>query len=240
MKTQVMSFFTSRFFKKGLMFLLVLALLGWLISSQAIFDGLNEQWIDLHIRNNGASGVLYFVLICMTATAIGCPRQLVAFLGGYAFGFVNGALLSTIGTALGCMLSFFFSRLAIRPLVDKRYSRRIVKVNRFLTEQPVIKTIVIRLLPVGNNLVTNLVAGVTKVRARHFILGSFVGYLPQMAIFALMGKGIVVLSVWKIVLSVLLFCISSALSLRLYQQYKAAQSLADEPIGDVVSDSVQP
>jgi len=235
-----MSFFTSRFFKKGLMFLLVLALLGWLISSQAIFDGLNEQWIDLHIRNNGASGVLYFVLICMTATAIGCPRQLVAFLGGYAFGFVNGALLSTIGTALGCMLSFFFSRLAIRPLVDKRYSRRIVKVNRFLTEQPVIKTIVIRLLPVGNNLVTNLVAGVTKVRARHFILGSFVGYLPQMAIFALMGKGIVVLSVWKIVLSVLLFCISSALSLRLYQQYKAAQSLADEPIGDVVSDSVQP
>ncbi|MFT6896408.1 MAG: putative membrane protein YdjX (TVP38/TMEM64 family) [Paraglaciecola sp.] len=240
MKTQVMSFFNARVFKKGLVFLLVLALLGWLISSQAMFEGLNEQWIDLHIRNNGASGVLYFVLICMTATAVGCPRQLVAFLGGYAFGFVNGALLSTVGTALGCMMSFFFARLAIRPLVDRRYSHRILKVNRFLAEQPVMKTIVIRLLPVGNNLVTNLVAGVTKVKGRYFILGSLVGYLPQMAIFALMGKGIVVLSVWKIMLSVLLFCISSALSVRLYQQYKAAQTLEDEPDSDLVSDSVQP
>lgn len=235
-----MSFFNARVFKKGLVFLLVLALLGWLISSQAMFEGLNEQWIDLHIRNNGASGVLYFVLICMTATAVGCPRQLVAFLGGYAFGFVNGALLSTVGTALGCMMSFFFARLAIRPLVDRRYSHRILKVNRFLAEQPVMKTIVIRLLPVGNNLVTNLVAGVTKVKGRYFILGSLVGYLPQMAIFALMGKGIVVLSVWKIMLSVLLFCISSALSVRLYQQYKAAQTLEDEPDSDLVSDSVQP
>jgi uncharacterized membrane protein YdjX (TVP38/TMEM64 family) len=240
MKTHLLSFIHSSFFKKGLIFLLVSALLGWLVSSQAMFDGLNQQWIDLHIRNNGLSGVVYFVSICMLATALGCPRQLVAFLGGYAFGFVNGALLSSAGTALGCMLSFFFSRLAIRPLVDKRYSRRVVKVNRFLTEKPVIKTIIIRLLPLGNNLVTNLVAGVTKVRARHFMLGSFVGYLPQMAIFALMGKGIVVLSVWKIVLSVVLFCISSALSLRLYQQYKAAQILADEPVSDVASDSVQP
>lgn len=240
MTTHLLSFIHSSFFKKGLVFLLVSAFFGWIFSSQAMFDGLNQQWIDVHIRNNGASGVLYFVLICMTATAIGCPRQLVAFLGGYAFGFVNGALLSTVGTVLGCMLSFYFARLAIRPFIDRRYAHRIVKVNRFLTEQPVMKTIVIRLLPVGNNLVTNLMAGVTKVKGKYFMLGSLVGYIPQMAIFALMGKGIVVLSVWKIVLSVLLFCISSALSLRLYQQYKAAQSLTDEPNNNLASDSVQP
>lgn len=240
MRVHLLSILRSSYFKQGLVFLLVSALLGWLLSSLAMFDGLNQQWIDLHIRNNGASGVLYFVAICMVVTAIGCPRQLVAFLGGYAFGFVNGALLSTVGTALGCMLSFYFARLAIRPLVDKRYARRIRKVNRFLTEQPVLKTIVIRLLPVGNNLITNLVAGVTKVKGRHYILGSMIGYLPQMSIFALMGKGIVVLSVWKILLSVLLFIISSALSVRLYQQYKAAQTLHDEAEVPLAADSSQP
>lgn len=240
MKTYWLPFIRSSYVKKGLVFLLVSAVFGWLFSSLAMFDGLNQHWIDLHIRNNGASGVLYFVAICAAVTAIGCPRQLVAFLGGYAFGFVNGALLSTVGTALGCMLSFFFARLLIRPLVDKRYARRIHNVNRFLLEQPVLKTIVIRLLPVGNNLITNLVAGVTKVKGRHFMLGSLVGYLPQMAIFALMGKGIVVLSVWKIVLSVLLFCISSAVSLRIYHQYKSAKTLTDEPHDQVASDSVQP
>jgi uncharacterized membrane protein YdjX (TVP38/TMEM64 family) len=72
------------------------------------------------------------------------------------------------------------------------------------------------------------VAGVTQVKALPFIVGSCLGYVPQMAIFSLMGKGIVVMSVWKIVLSATLFIISAALSLRLYKQYKAARLLDED------------
>jgi uncharacterized membrane protein len=50
-----------------------------------------------------------------------------------------------------------------------------------------------------------------------------------------MGKGIVVLSVWKIGLSVVLFIISGALSLRLYKQYKAARLLNEEETESVVN-----
>jgi uncharacterized membrane protein YdjX (TVP38/TMEM64 family) len=96
----------------------------------------------------------------------------------------------------------------------------------------VVKTIVIRLLPIGNNLVTNLIVGVTAVKARYFIFGSLIGYIPQMAIFALMGKGVVVLSVWKIGLSIVLFIISSALSVRLYRQYKAVELLGRRQVED--------
>jgi uncharacterized membrane protein len=71
-----------------------------------------------------------------------------------------------------------------------------------------------------------------------FVIGSFIGYLPQMAIFALMGKGIVVLSAWKIILSVVLFVISAVLSLRLYKQYKAARLLDDESNESVADSSV--
>jgi len=225
MKRHLLSFIYSGYFKKGLLFLILSGLFGLVLSSNSMFETLNQQWIDLHIRNNGLRGVLYFTLIGGLVTAIGCPRQLVAFLGGYAFGAVNGALLSTLGVGIGCVLSLFFARLVIRPFVNRRFPKRVIKVNDFLSIRPVLKTIIIRLLPIGNNLVTTLIAGVTAVKARHFVLGSLIGYLPQMAIFALMGKGVVVLSIWKIGLSIVLFFISSALSVRLYQQYKAVQLL---------------
>ena len=214
------------------MFLLLCGLFGWVISSNSMFESLNEQWIDLHIRSNGLQGVLYFMLIGALVTSIGCPRQLVAFLGGYAFGAVNGALLSTLGVGMGCVLSLYFARIVIRPFVNRRFPNRIIKINDFLSVRPVVKTIVIRLLPIGNNLVTNLIAGVTAVKARYFVLGSLIGYVPQMAIFALMGKGVVVMSVWKIGLSIVLFIISSALSVRLYREYRAVQLLGRGQVED--------
>jgi uncharacterized membrane protein YdjX (TVP38/TMEM64 family) len=154
--------------------------------------------------------------------AIGCPRQVMAFLGGYAFGFFQGALLSVSGAIFGCMVSFFVARFLLKPVVRRRYASRINQINRFVEDSPIAKTIIIRLLPLGSNFLTILMAGVTNVKAWHFILGSGLGYIPQMAMFALMGKGIVVSSIWKVALSVGMLCLCAALSLHLYRKYKHA------------------
>lgn len=228
MKKSNLSLLSAPWFKSSLILLTFCALLGLLVSLIPFDDVLNKNWVDVHVRNSGVEGMFIFLLMGSVATLVGAPRQLVAFLGGYAFGFVDGVLLATLATSVSCALSFTFARQLGRPLVQKRFAKRIQRVNRFLQHEPLLKTIVIRLLPVGNNLITNLVAGVTHVRAMPFIVGSFVGYLPQMVIFSLMGKGIVVMSVWKIILSGVLFVVSAALSLRLYKQYKAARILEDE------------
>jgi uncharacterized membrane protein YdjX (TVP38/TMEM64 family) len=218
----------ASWFKSSLRLLVICCVAGVLLSQLPFDEVLNKNWVDVHIRNSGWSGMLVFLSIGALTSAVGAPRQMIAFLGGYAFGFVNGCLLSTLAVTLGCICSFHFSRQVGRPIINQRFANKIQKVNRFLKDDPLSKTIVIRLLPVGNNLVTNLVAGVTQVKALPFIVGSCLGYVPQMAIFALMGKGIVVMSVWKIVLSATLFIISAALSLRLYKQYKAARLLDED------------
>ncbi|MFT4942084.1 MAG: putative membrane protein YdjX (TVP38/TMEM64 family) [Paraglaciecola sp.] len=214
--------------KKALLAAGFFVVLGLIFSSHSLFESFNEQWIDAHIRHNGLIGPLYFIAIGSVTTALGGPRQVIAFLGGYTFGVVNGAILSTLAAAAGCALCFYFARKAARPWVKRLYPGKISVVNRFLHAQPFTKTIVIRLLPIGSNVVTNLVAGVTDIKARYFISGSLLGYLPQMAIFALMGKGIVLLSAWKITLSVILFIISSLLGMRLYRQHKNEQLLQAE------------
>lgn len=205
---------------KGLLTLLGMVVLGLLIHYALSNTDFNQAWIDAHVRNQGAQGIAYFILFCTLTTACGLPRQLAAFLGGYAFGVLNGSLLATFGATLGCILSFYFARLFARSFVKKKFSKKINGINQFLQQSAFTKTIIIRLLPIGSNLATNLVVGVTHTKASHFITGSFIGYFPQMIIFAIAGSGVEVLSWWKIGLSVLLLVISSLLSGRLYRQYK--------------------
>lgn len=205
---------------KKIIFLLVLISIGLILSSLGAWDGINEQWVDRHIRGQGFSGVLSFIGFCALFTACGFPRQLAAFLGGYAFGFMTGTLLATLAASLGLLLSFYTAKIIARPTIRKKYPKKIKSIQNFLNHRTFSKTIIIRLLPVGSNLITNLVAGVARVDIKPFFAGSFIGYLPQMIIFALAGSGIEVMSVWKIVLSIVLFIISSILSGYLYKEYK--------------------
>jgi uncharacterized membrane protein YdjX (TVP38/TMEM64 family) len=233
MNERLLAVIRFKWFKRAVILLLVCLLGGVIVSNHILFQSFNEDWIDAHIRDNGVTGMLLFLGLGAAATALGSPRQLLAFLGGYAFGFINGALLSTIAAGFSCSLSMYFARFAVREQIKKRYPQKVSAIDRFLAKRPFTKTIVIRLLPIGNNLVTNLVAGVSHVSGLSFVMSSMIGYLPQMAIFALMGKGVIVLSIWKVVLSIALFVISSLLSVRLYKQYKADSLIDGSELADL-------
>ncbi len=214
-------------FDKKIIFLLTLISVGIILSSLGAWDGIDEQWVDHHIRNQGLRGGLVFIGFCALFTACGFPRQIAAFLGGYAFGFVTGTLLATVATSLGCVLSFYSAKVIVRPLIRKKYPEKIKSIQRFLNYQTFSKTIIIRLLPAGSNLITNLVAGVARIKVRPFVFGSFIGYFPQMIIFALAGSGIEIMSIWKLTLSIVLFIISSLLSAYLYRDYKKHRNKND-------------
>jgi len=38
------------------------------------------------------------------------PHMVVAFLGGYAFGFIAGGVLALLATVTGCALTFYYAR----------------------------------------------------------------------------------------------------------------------------------
>ena len=213
---------------KALLFLFSIIGIGILIALFSDKFALNEGWIDQNVRNNGFNGIFYFVVLSALTMACGLPRQLSAFFGGYAFGLVGGTLLSCLAATLGCVISFYFARLLAKPYVTHKFPSKVLKVNRFFSQNVFTKTIIVRLLPVGSNLVMNLVAGVTQIKALDFIAGSAVGYVPQMAIFALAGSGVTVLSIWKIILSVALLLISTLLSIHLYRrQYSSNISFVE-------------
>ena len=207
-------------FIKLLLFTLIIITIVQLVPQLPSLNTFDQAWVDSHTRDNGLTGVINFVFISVFLLSMGLPRQIAAFLGGYAFGFVEGMLYSTIAATVSCILLLLFSRYFARPTVTRIFKTKVQPINHFLAHDPLIKSIIIRLLPIGNNVMTNLIAGVSKINAFPFIAGSAIGYVPQMTIFSLMGKGVVINSELKISISIILFGLSGALGARLLKKYR--------------------
>lgn len=177
---------------------------------------LNADWIDNAVRDHGLAGQAIFFAAGVLFTGFGLPRQVICFLGGYAFGFGLGTALALGATVTGCAGAFLFARLAARDLVAHRFSKRLRKADTFLARNPFSTILMIRLLPVGSNLATNLVAGVSSAGLWPFVAASAFGHLPQTVVFTLVGSGINVDPEIRISLGVVLFVISMLVGTHLY------------------------
>lgn len=215
----------ARVILKGLALIMSLALLGYLFKTSDLGNSVNEAWIDARVRGHGINGALLFLLMGGLFTAIGLPRQIIAFLGGYAFSVGLGTLLGALAALLGGMLSFAYARFFGKGLLRARLGERASRFDRFIHDHPFSMTVLIRLLPVGSNVLTNLAAGISSIRPVYFFSGTFLGYLPQTLVFALVGSGVHIAPVLKLVLAVGLFLISGALGAWLYHRFRHGQSL---------------
>jgi uncharacterized membrane protein YdjX (TVP38/TMEM64 family) len=210
---------------RGLALIASFVALGYLVKATGLSGLFDEAWIDAEIRGRGLSGEALFLAVGAVLTALGFPRQAVCFLGGYAFGFDLGTVLSLAASLGGCVLAFLYARLLGRSFVQGRFPDRLRRIDDFLRANPFSMTLLVRLLPVGSNVVTNLAAGVSGVRALPFLAGSLIGYVPQTAIFALLGSGIHFDPMMRIAASVALFVVSGMVGVYLFRRYRKSGAL---------------
>jgi len=204
-----------------------LALGGFLLRALGAAPG--TEWVDFYIRDQGLLGETLFLLAGAAATAVGIPRQAVAFLAGYAFGTVTGVGVALAAQLLGCAVAFFWAGAVGRGWAERRlagrFGPRLRPVVETLRENPFGAALALRLFPVGNNLALNLLAGISAIPALPFLAASALGYLPQTVIFALLGKGVRVDGTWQLALSGLLLAMSVGLGLWLMRRHRAGRAV---------------
>ena len=187
------------------------------------------EWVDLYVRGQGLGGELVFLALGAAMTAVGVPRQAVAFLGAYAFGVAIGTALALLATLAGCGLSFFWARLVARDWAERRMSgrfgRRLRPLRDSLLASPFGATLALRLLPLGNNLALNLLAGMAGVAFLPYLAASAIGYLPQTLVFAFLGKGVRVDGARQLALAAGLFVVSVAIGFWLLRRDRAAKAM---------------
>ena len=190
-----------------------------------------KTWMDHRVVDRGGLGVAVFVGVSALLTAVGVSRQLFAYVGGYAFGAILGTALTLSAEMIGVAASFACARYLAGDFVVRRHHRRLRKINALLEESPFQMTLIVRLLPISNNLIVNLAAGVSRIRFAPFMWASLIGHFPQTLVFALLGAGLSAGGAGRGVLAVVLFVVSSLLALRLYRVQRASTRLDPGEIG---------
>jgi hypothetical protein len=142
-----------------------------------------------------------------------------------------GALLFIAVGAAFTVLGFGYARFFARDMIVRRYPNRVRKIDDFLHLHPFSMTLAVRLFPLGHNLVVNLLAGVSKVRALPFLAASAVGHLPQTLVFAMVGGGVAESDMVKGALAAALFALSAGIGMHLYRKYRRGRVFVDEDEG---------
>lgn len=165
-----------------------LAALGWVLATLPGAETLAGM-----VAADRPEGPVLFVLLGGALSALFVPRQAVAYAGGFLFGLWAGTLIGLAAQALGCVIDVLWARLVARDWVRgwlaARQDGRVARLDRFLAANTFMATLMLRMLPMGNNTALNLLAGASSVSAGAFIAGSTIGYIPQTVIFAMLGAG---------------------------------------------------
>ncbi len=172
------------------------------------------------VSEGGARGPLLFLGLSTLLMAIGLPRQVPAFVAGYAFGICNGAAIALLAQIIACGLGFTWARMLGQDFVQRRFGTALRRVDTALAAQPFIATLTFRLMPVGSNLLLNLAAGLSSVRALPFLAASAIGFIPQTIIFALIGRGSAPSHTHILMLGIAMFITSAGLGTLLLRRLR--------------------
>lgn len=177
-----------------------------------------KSWLD----RQGALAPLWFVLGGGLLSAIGVPRLALYFLGGMAFGFAAGLLYAQLGATLGAVLTFTTARAAGRAWVQARLAHH-PGLRRLLDQRTVLAVFVLRQLPIAS-VVISLALGVRHAPVGVFLLGTFLGFLPEGIPLSLLGSGMgkssLTVSLLQVAAAALMLLALTGSGLHLYRRWR--------------------
>jgi len=140
------------------------------------------------VERSGAWSDAVFLAACALGVGVGAPRLGFAAAAGLLFPWWQGILLAQAGTLIGCTLAFLWSRWLGGDVASARAGGRRQRLIARVERHPVSTNVVIRVFPIGNALALNVLLGLTPMRLRDFVAGTFLGTLPHTVIYVLLGN----------------------------------------------------
>ena len=142
------------------------------------------------IRGAGAIGVVVFAVAYVLATVLVVPGALLTLGAGFAYGPLLGTLLVSPVSVLSATISFALGRTVARDWIVGRINGdpRFAAVDAAIGREGFKIVVLLRLSPVFPFSVLNYALGITRVRLRDYVLGSFVGMLPATAMYVYLGS----------------------------------------------------
>ena len=151
---------------------------------QWLVDG--ADWAEHH---RYAAGGL-FIVAYTVAAVFAVPGTILTLGAGFVFGLALGTPLVSAGSLLGAIAAFLVGRLYLGDWVAKRVARspRLQALAAVTRHDGFAIVLLARLSPLLPYNVLNYLFGLTAVRFRDYVLGSWLGMLPATVLYVYIGS----------------------------------------------------
>ena len=130
--------------------------------------------------------ILYVVLYTVRPLIL-FPASILSLAGGLAFGAIWGTALTVVGATAGAIVAFFAARYMGKSLVQKEWTGKMKKVQQQMESKGLIYVLFLRMIPLFPFDLISYLAGISKVKFRDFLIGTFFGIIPGTFAYTFLG-----------------------------------------------------
>lgn len=144
------------------------------------------------IRSLGSLGVAVYAIVYMLSPVVMFPASLLTLAAGFLYGPWWGTLLVSPASVAGSTLAFLIGRTVARERVKRRIesNARFSAIDAAVEKSGLKVVFLLRLSPIFPFTLLNYALGLTRVRLRDYILGSFFGMLPGTFLYVYLGSSV--------------------------------------------------
>jgi len=142
------------------------------------------------IHGRGPAGPATFAAAYVLAAVLFLPGSVLTIGGGFAYGPLWGLVLVSPVSVLAATAAFLLGRTVARRWVKRRLGQdpRLAAIDAAVGQSGLKIVLLLRLSPVFPFNALNYLLGLTRVRLRDFVLGSWIGMLPGTALYVYIGS----------------------------------------------------
>jgi uncharacterized membrane protein YdjX (TVP38/TMEM64 family) len=184
-------------------FLGLACIMRYVSAQQNVLDGVS-QWLD-HLHGHEMSlreiwTLCVFILGGGAAVCLGVPRIWISALGGAVYGSVFGVVWSLLASILGAVGHYWLGRTLLNGLAEQILQKYRLNFQPGVKRSAFLWVLFARLFPISNSTAVGLICGSLCLPMREYLLGTFLGFIPMAAIFAIFGSGSLQGNILQIVL----------------------------------------
>jgi len=158
---------------------------------------LRPKEIRAVIQSAGPIGPVLYVLIYSIAPTFFFPSWVLTVSGGMVFGPLWGMMLTLIGATMGATVAFTVARTLGRGTIARVLKGQFKELDDEAGANGFKVIFLLRLIPLVPFDVLDYMAGLSKIKIRDFILGTFLGIIPGTFAYVYLGTSLVTFGTWQ-------------------------------------------
>ena len=151
----------------------------------------NQRLLEIFYQSNGLIVMVCFVALFLVIGLFLLPgATLLSVFSGAVFGIPLGPLLVSLGSTLGAVLAFYVARYILKSWVEERFGERLHPIQEGLCKNDIHYMLFLRLIPLAPFFLVNIAMGASRISWKVFIVGTLIGKLPAIWIYANAGSNL--------------------------------------------------